>query len=121
MNRKAAIRKYVKACGTMAQFTDEQHGHIIDQARPHEHIRVIQERIPVLEVREHEQSPEYHTDDERTVKLHKLLRAWPPKHRRVSLACILDVDGRDPIRLDDSAARLAARRGQARTAADALG
>eukprot|EP00959_Pyramimonas_sp_CCMP1952_P359704 7531713-Pyramimonas_sp.AAC.1 len=68
---------------------------------------MIQERILVLELREHEQSPEFRCDDERTVKLHKPLKAWPPKHRRISLAGVLDVDGREPTGTDDSAARLA--------------
>ncbi|CAK0861355.1 unnamed protein product [Prorocentrum cordatum] len=87
------IRKCARAYDQIAQFTDEQHEHIIDQSRFHEHIRIIQERILVLELREHEQSPEYQYDDERTVKLHKLLKAWSPKHRRISLVGILDNQG----------------------------
>eukprot|EP00959_Pyramimonas_sp_CCMP1952_P183754 3842311-Pyramimonas_sp.AAC.1 len=69
------MRKCARACDQIAQFTDVQHGRIIDQARFHEHIRIMQERALVLEPREHEQSPEYQHDGERTVKQHKLLKA----------------------------------------------
>ncbi|CAK0840704.1 unnamed protein product [Prorocentrum cordatum] len=100
-------------------FTDVQHGRIIDQARFHEHIRIMQERALVLEPREHEQSPEYQHDGERTVKQHKLLKAWSPKHRRISLAGILGNQGHAPTSLEDSAARLAEHWGRAHTAADA--
>eukprot|EP00959_Pyramimonas_sp_CCMP1952_P287296 6008538-Pyramimonas_sp.AAC.1 len=72
----------------------------------------------VLELGEHEQSPEYQYDGERTVKLHKLLKAWSPRHRRISLVGILDNQGHAPTSLEDSAARLADHWGRVHSAAD---
>eukprot|EP00959_Pyramimonas_sp_CCMP1952_P220461 4609187-Pyramimonas_sp.AAC.1 len=62
--RGAVARKCAMACDAIAQYTDQQHEHIIDQERFQDHIRMIQGRQLVLELREREQSSGFRFDDE---------------------------------------------------------
>ena len=69
------MRKCGRACDQLTQFTNEQHERIMEQEGVREYIRIFQERIRILELRDHEQPPEYLFDDERTVELLKLIKA----------------------------------------------
>eukprot|EP00959_Pyramimonas_sp_CCMP1952_P446186 9341533-Pyramimonas_sp.AAC.1 len=62
--RDAFTRESVRACDAIAQFTDEQHVRIMDRGEFHDHIHIVHERALALELREHEQSPEYQFDDD---------------------------------------------------------